>query len=233
MSSKPLYMDNCYLKEWDAKVIKAEDNRIILDQTAFYPRSGGVECDKGFIIQNGKKVPVKEVIKQGNEIIHILEDKIERGDVHCSIDWERRYRLMRMHTAAHVLSAVLYKEENALITGNKIDVNKSRIDFNLKEFNKERILELVNKANQLIEEKRNVKIYYLPRDKAMEIEGIVKLASKLPPSIEKLRIVEIEGIDIQADGGCHVKNTQEIGKIVFLKAENKGKGNRRIYFTVE
>ncbi len=224
-------MDDSYMKEFDATVTRVEGNKVFLDRTAFYPRGGGLVSDTGEI----DGVRVVEVVKEDGDVAHILkENPFRQGQaVHGKIDWDRRYRVMRMHTTAHILSSIFHSETGALITGNQISPDRSRIDFSIEEFDKEFFIGLIEKANRLVSEGAEVKVYYMPREEALKIPGMVKLAGRLPPSVEKLRIVEIEGIDIQADGGPHVKNIREIGKIVFLKAENKGKTNRRLYFTVE
>lgn len=160
--------------------------------------------------------------------------KLETGNrVRCVLDWDRRYKLMRMHTAAHVLAATMNKELGVLITGNQLGEEKTRFDFNMEEFNRDKFDEIVKKANELLKQDLELKIYTLPRDEAMKIPGIVKLAGALPPSIKELRIVEIPGIDLQADAGTHVKNLNEVGEIELLKCDNKGKNNRRIYFTLK
>lgn len=232
--TEALYLKDSYLKEFDSRVLKVEGKTVELDRTAFYPSSGGVAHDKGLIIKENKVLKVLEVIKRGDSIIHVVDDEgLSEGElVHCIIDWDRRYKLMRMHTAAHLLSALFYKI-GALITGNQIDTDKSRIDFSLDKFDRSLIEAKINEANQLIAKGAEVKIYFMKKDEALKIPGLVKLAEAQPPNLEILRIVEIEGIDIQADGGPHVKNIKEIGKIVLLKLENKGKSNRRIYYTVE
>ncbi|MCD6590882.1 MAG: alanyl-tRNA editing protein [Candidatus Aenigmarchaeota archaeon] len=237
---RPLYMDDCYLKEFEAKVIsvtKGGENKffVVLDQTAFYPNSGGQPHDTGKLIKNGVEYPVVYVGKFSGQISHeVSKEGLKEGDVVKGvIDWERRFKLMRMHTAAHIISAIFHKETGALITGNQLGVDHSRIDFSLETFDRERMAELFNKANEIVEKDLPVKIYYLPREEAMKIPDVVKLAKALPPNANELRIVEIEGFDVQADGGTHVKLTKEIGKIVFTKAENKGKNNRRVYFTLE
>ena len=231
-----LYMDDCYLKEFNASVIDVYESDFIavkLDRTAFYPTSGGIPCDKGKFIVNDKEIIVSEVYKRNNEIWHVVSEKIEIGkEVKGIIDWDRRYKLMRYHTADHLISALLYKKFNAMITGNQTYLDYSRIDFNLEKFDKDLLKQVIDEANEIIKKDIEVKIYYLPREEAMKIPGIVKLAAKLPPNVEKLRIVEIPGIDIQADGGCHVKKLSEIGKLEFIKAENKGKNNRRLYFKI-
>ncbi|MEM5832082.1 MAG: alanyl-tRNA editing protein AlaXM [Candidatus Aenigmatarchaeota archaeon] len=235
--TEALYMNDCYLTEFEAYVIKVEGNKIFLDKTAFYPTSGGVECDKGEIIFENQTFKVIDVKKENGEIVHYLDkdaSDLANKKIIGKIDWNRRYKLMKLHTAAHIISAILYKEYNVLITGGNISEEYARDDFNLPSENwKEIVEDCVKKANKIVEEGRNVKIYFLKREEAFKIPGIVKLAEKMPPNLEILRIVEIEGIDIQADGGPHVKNTKEIGKIKLIKAENKGKNNRRIYYTVE
>jgi Ser-tRNA(Ala) deacylase AlaX len=153
--------------------------------------------------------------------------------IHGIIDWERRYRLMRMHTAAHVISEIINRETGALITGNQLDVEKSRIDYNLENFDRKKIEECVNKANEVIRQGLQVKVYFLKREEALKIPKITKLAKGLPENLEEVRIVEIEGFDIQADGGTHVSNLKEIGKIEIVKMENKGRSNRRLYYTVK
>jgi misacylated tRNA(Ala) deacylase len=124
------------------------------------------------------------------------------------------------------------KELDVLITGNQLGTEKTRFDFSMEEFDREKFDEIVEKANDLLSQDLELKVYELPREEAMEIPGVVKLANALPPSIKVLRIVEIPGIDVQADGGTHVRNLNEVGKISILKLENKGKANRRIYFTL-
>ncbi|MEM3509305.1 MAG: alanyl-tRNA editing protein, partial [Nitrososphaerota archaeon] len=148
------------------------------------------------------------------------------------IDWNRRYKLMRLHTAAHIISSIMYKDYGALITGGHIDENYAKDDFSLEKFDKKIFEEAIRKANEIVKKAIEVKIYFLKREEALKIPGIIKLAEKMPPEVEKLRIVEIPEVDIQADGGPHVKNTKEIGEIILLKIENKGKNKKRIYYNV-
>ena len=235
MEQKLLYLDDSYIKEFDATAISVKDGKyIVMDQTAFYPQGGGQPHDTGIVIDSsGNKYRVVYVGKfDGVVSIEVDKPGLKEGErLHCIIDWERRYKLMRYHTAAHVLSAVFSKESGALITGNQLNIEKSRFDFNIAEFNRDLMGEYVEKANKIISEGRRVRIYYLPRDE-VEKQGLTKLAKGLPKGLELLRIVEIENFDIQADGGTHVKNTAEIGRIEVLKYENKGKNNRRIYFRI-
>ena len=230
------YLNDSSLKELDATILEiVNENFIILDKTIFYAQGGGQPYDTGSIFKGQEEFKVLSVKKQEGKILHEVDRPgLQPNDkIRCRIDWERRYKLMRMHSAAHLLSAIFYKEAHVLITGNQLDLEKSRIDFNLEEFNKEKIQTHFDKANELIQKGAAINVYSLPREEAMKNPEIVKLAGALPPDIAQLRIVEIEGIDIQADGGTHVKNIKEIKGLTLLSAENKGKTNRRVYFCLK
>jgi len=230
--TRRLYWEDMYLREFDARVESVEGTRVGLDQTAFNPRGGGLVSDTGAL----GGVKVLEAVKEGELIIHLLETPPAFGpgaSVHCVLDWDRRFRIMRMHTSAHLLSAVVNRETGALITGNQISPDQSRVDFSLDDFDKGRISSYVDKVNEAIARGLEVKTYFMKREEALANPGFVKLANAMPPADDMLRIVEIGDVDTQADGGVHVKNTLEIGKVVGVKTENKGKSNRRLYFTVE
>src|SRR3989344_990822 len=236
MKTKLLYMEDSYLKEFDASVIEVRGNAVVLDQTALYPTGGGQPYDTGKMVVDGQEYAVVEVRKEGGEVVHKLDKPAEfsaGASVHGMVDWGRRYRLMRMHTAAHILATVMLNEAQALITGNQLGEEQTRFDFALENFDRELMERMIGTANGKLAEKLEVKMYTLPREEAMKIEGVVKLANELPPAISELRIVDIGGYDVQADGGTHVKNTEECGRIVLLKMENKGKDNRRVYFGLE
>jgi len=209
-----------------------DGTRVVLDQTAFNPRGGGLVCDLGSL--GGLKVA--EVSKEGEEIVHVLDAAPGFGQgavVHGVLDWDRRHRIMRMHTTAHILSAVVNKETGALITGNQISPGESRVDFNLDNFDRGKMSDYIELANMAVRRELEVRTYFMKREEALANPGFVKLANAMPPSQEMLRIVEIGDVDTQADGGVHVKNTREIGEVVGVKTENKGKSNRRLYFTVK
>lgn len=230
-----IYMNNCYAKEFDATVIKADGKFIVLDKTAFYPQGGGQPADTGKLIKDEQEYTVVFAKKKGPDVSHEVDKEgLKEGDtVHGIIDWDRRHKLMRMHTAAHILSEIFHKETGALITGNQLNLEKSRIDFNLEHFDREKIGEYVAKANEIVQKNLPIKIYTLSREEALKIPSVTKLANVLPPAVQELRIVEIEGFDKQADGGTHVKSTKEVGEIEVVNAENKGKNNRRVYFTLK
>jgi len=227
-----LFWQDMYLREFDARVESVDDNGVSLDKTAFNPRGGGLVSDVGKL--NGSDVV--EVVKKDEVIYHVLGGgaSLSPGDaVHGVIDWERRHRVMRMHTTAHILSAVVNRETGALITGNQISPEESRIDFSLEAFDREKFGAYVRMANEAAKGGAEVRSFFMKREEALRTPGFVKLAGALPPAVEELRIVQIGEIDTQADGGVHVKNTSEIGEIIVNRIENKGKSNRRLYFSLK
>ncbi|MEM0437916.1 MAG: alanyl-tRNA editing protein [Candidatus Micrarchaeia archaeon] len=233
-----IYLRDAYMRECETSVDAVPaPTRIVLSDVLFYPQGGGQPSDTGTIIRKRDSAEFKVVRAQkenGIVVIEVDREGLAQGDeVRCVLDWEKRYTLMRMHTAAHILASVFYKKAGAQITGNQLDTDKSRFDFSIQQFDRALMEECVREANALIAGGLEVRIYELPRDEAMKIEGVVKLAGALPPSISMLRIVDIGGIDVQADGGTHVHNTREIGTIEVLKLENKGATNKRLYFTLK
>ncbi|MEM4481402.1 MAG: alanyl-tRNA editing protein [Desulfurococcaceae archaeon] len=236
--SKLLYQTDSYLKEYEGEVVRASGDLLFFNATIFHPRSGGVECDKGLLTYNGERVEVVEVFfdKDSGDVAHKVSRQVNLTPgtrVKMFIDWERRYRLMRLHTAAHIISALMYTNYGALVSGGNISSDYAYDDYTLEKFDKDLFLSAIEEANRVAKRDLEVKIYWLPREQALNIPGVVKLATKMPPSVSVLRIVEIPGIDIQADGGPHVRRTSEIGEIVFIKAENRGKNKKRMYFTVK
>lgn len=236
--AEPLYLSDSYLKEFEATVKEVNQGKfIVLDQTAFYPKGGGQPHDTGRMVResDGKEFRVVFTGKFSGQISHEVDQEgLQPGDkVKCTLDWDRRYKLMRMHTAAHIISAILYKETGALITGNQLEVDKTRIDFSTEQFDKEKLQEYIRMANTLIEKDAEVRISHMSREEVEADPELVKLAKGLPPGIKVLRMVQLVGLDKQPDGGTHVRSLKEVGKMVFLKAENKGKSNRRMYFTLE
>ncbi|MBI2550449.1 alanyl-tRNA editing protein [Candidatus Woesearchaeota archaeon] len=230
--TETVFLEDCYAKECDSAVVAAEGSKVELDKTIFCYQGGGQPADNGKITCNGNEYKVVDIKKESGKIMHYLDKPgLKQGDkVHCTIDWERRHRLMRYHTAAHILSAIVNRKTGALITGNQISTDQARFDFDLENFDRAVIEECVKEANEAIKRNMAVKMYFLPREEAMKIPGVVKLANALPPQVSQLRIVEIGDVDTQADGGTHVGNTSEIGAIEIIKMDNKGKSNRRIYF---
>jgi len=242
----PLYLSDSYARTCSARVLAMSEGKFAtLDTSLFSPRGGGLVSDTGKLVRksDGAIFPVLYVVKKDGAIQHEIgtgaagdapAPALAAGDeVACEIDWARRHTLMRSHTAGHILSAIMFRKNGILITGNAIDVDKSRFDFSMETFDKDAFQSLIDEANAQIARNLEVSVSTLPREQALLLPGMVKLAGALPPEVKELRIVKIGDVDEQADGGVHVKNTSEIGKIVFLSAENKGKSNRRVYFKLE
>jgi len=234
-----VYQRDSYLREVDAIVTRVEGASIFLDRTIFHPRTGGLEHDIGKLVRHSGEVIEVVVVyldKATGDVAHEIspaEHGLEVGEVvRCVLNWERRYRLMRLHTASHILAAIMWRDYNALITGGHVTPEKAYDDYSLETMDRSIFEDAIAKANEVVKKALPVKIYWLPRKEALKIPGIVKLASRAPPDVKELRIVEIPGIDIQADGGPHVKNTSEIGEIKLLKIVNKGRQRKRVYFTV-
>ncbi|MFX1514061.1 MAG: alanine--tRNA ligase-related protein [Promethearchaeota archaeon] len=233
---KELYLDDMFLKEFEAEAISVKDGKfVVLDQTAFYPKSGGVANDTGKLIrEDGEEFKVVFAGKFGGKISHeVANEGLQVGDkVTGVLDWDRRWNLMKYHTAAHVLSGVFFKHSSTKITGNDIRVDQGRMDFNIEDFDRKLIEDMVTTANEVIQQDFPVEVYYMDRDEVEKHEDLIKLAMGIPKNIKSLRIVDIKGFDRQPDGGCHVKSTKEIGIISLGKIVNKGKNNRRLYFTL-
>ncbi len=233
--TEKLFMKDSYLKTCEATVQEIRNNQVVLDRTIFHPLSGGVSNDIGKIIYLNKEYDIVEVRedKESESIVHVLSTTPEfkvGSTVRCELDWSRRYKLMKLHTAAHILSAIMYNEHNALITGGHIEPEEAKDDYSIEKADRSLFEDAIRKVNEIASRAIEVKVYFLPREEALKIKGVVKLAERAPPNLKELRIVEIPGVDIQADGGPHVRNTSEIGRIVLLKVENKGKNRKRVYY---
>jgi misacylated tRNA(Ala) deacylase len=235
MATKKLYWEDPYQKEFDAKVLAINGNKVILDQTCFYASSGGQPGDTGEL--NGIKV-LDTVKDEEEDIIHVLEKEpdFKVGDiVYGKIDWERRYNIMRLHSAAHVISAVLVKNfGNVLFTGSQIYPDRARMDFNIEKLDEETAKMIEEKANEVVEMCLPITSRIISREELESNPNLMRLADiSHYKQFKVFRVVEIKGLDVQLDGGTHVANTKEIGKIKIVKRENKGKNNRRITIIVE
>ncbi len=232
-----LYLDHMYMKEFKAKVISVEGTAIRLDKTAFYPTGGGQPCDIGTIHTGDGIYNVIEVVKDGDDIVHKVDKEgLAVGkEVNCNLDWEKRYMHMRFHTALHVLDGVVSKKHTGLMTGGQIYNNKARADFDIPGLDKEGVLRLIGEAQIVINEGHAVEAKNMSRDEANKITNLARTApgEELLKNMQNVRIVDIVGFDFQMDGGTHVANTKEIGKITLLKYENKGSHNKRIEISLE
>ena len=234
--TEALFMNDSYLKEWDAKVVKVKDGKyIVLDKTAFYPKGGGQPWDEGVIRRNDDEFNVVYVGKFSGDISHEVDKLgLKVGDsVNCKLNWERRYTYMRYHTACHLISNILYRRADAKITGNQIEFDKSRMDFSMDDYSPEKLQGYVDEANHIIQKDLPITIDYMSKSEVLNHPELARLAVGLPENIKQFRIVKIGNIDEQVDGGTHVKHLKEIGTIEMTKTVNKGAKNRRLYFVLK
>lgn len=227
-----LYMTDSYLREFEAVVAKSKGNRVVLDQTAFYPGGGGQPEDTGTLAVEDQTWQVEQAKKKGPDIWHHLnaEAPPEGAKVVGRIEWDRRYKLMRTHTALHILCGVVWRDYGAQVTGGNMKLGAGRMDFEFESMSKELVEEIEEKINIEVEASRDVEIDILPRDEAFEIPDLIRTKiNLLPKSIQEVRTVNVKGLDLQADGGTHVANTSEVGPIKVVDYESKGRINKRIY----
>ncbi len=220
---------DAYLQEFEATVVAVnpDENAVALDKTAFYPGGGGQPNDVGWL--NG--APVAKVKRQGEHIWHWLEGDLpaEGATVHGKLNWDRRHKLMRTHTAFHILCGVVWRDYGAQVTGGNMDVLKGRMDFEFETLRAELVSEIEEKLNVEVAAARPVHVKILPREEAFQIPDLIRTKiNLLPEGITEVRTVEIEGLDLQADGGTHVANTREVGTIKVAGYKSKGKINKRI-----
>lgn len=226
-----------YLKDFDAVVQSVEGNQVILDSTAFYPTGGGQPYDTGFLNGSGSRYEIMDVIKKGQDVAHVVSgDNVPAvGDkVHGTIDWGRRYAHMRYHTAIHIMDGVVNRDysDRGLITGSQIYEDRCRVDFDLPGITKEMAEEIIGKTNDVIHAGHDVHAREISREEAEKISGLARTApgKELIKSLDIVRIIDIAGFDMQADGGTHVSNTREVGTILFKGIQSKGAHNKRVEF---
>ncbi|MCP4726391.1 MAG: alanyl-tRNA editing protein [bacterium] len=234
-----IYQTDSYIKEFEAKItgIVTDGNAVILDRTAFYPGGGGQPCDHGEIFIDDQRFEVRKVKMQKGIVYHYVTEEISESlsgsDIKGVIDWDRRYKLMRTHSAFHVLCGVIWHVYGASVTGGNMEPLKGRMDFEFETMKGELVREIEDKVNLEIEQDYEVKVNILPREEAFEIPDLIRTKiNLLPPMIKEVRTIEIVGLDLQADGGTHVKNTSEIGKISIPDYHSKGRINKRIFMEV-
>ena len=235
-----LYQTDSYLKEFDAIVtaVDAESRTIVLDQTAFYPGGGGQPNDTGQLsVDGGADYLVTKVKKQGADVLHFLGGETPLPQVgvqvHGQIDWDKRYLLMRTHTAMHVLCGTVFRDYGALVTGGNMEPGKGRMDFEFERMQGELVSEIEAAVNKEAQAGHDIRVKILPREEAFQIPDLIRTKiNLLPEGIMEVRTVEIVGLDLQADGGTHVKNTSEVGQIKVVDYKSKGAINKRIYIEV-
>lgn len=232
--AKLLYQTDSYLRQFRATVTAIFPGQLIvgLDKTAFYPGGGGQPCDLGSI--NGLRV--LQVNKVGEEVWHVLEGDLPSigSSVEGAIDWPRRYALMRTHTAMHILCGVVFRDYGAFVTGGDMEPLRGRMDFEFERLQKDLVGLIEASVNREILADRELRVKILPRDEAFRIPDLIRTkVNLLPPGMTQVRTVEIVGLDLQADGGTHVKRTSEVGRIHIVDYKSKGALNKRIYLEVQ
>lgn len=235
-----LYQTDSYLKEFSAQVIgiDAEKRAVLLDQTAFYPGGGGQPADGGTLTIAGQSYPLKRARKQGDEVWHYLLGEAPLPEVGVQatgrLDWERRFELMRTHTAMHVLCGVIFRDYGAQVTGGEMEPLKGRMDFEFESLTRDLVTVIEEAVNIEVDQNRTVNISILPREDAFQIPDLIRTKiNLLPPGIAEVRVVELAGLDLQADGGTHVHSTGEVGRMRISDYKSKGKINKRIYVELE
>jgi misacylated tRNA(Ala) deacylase len=239
VDTKLLYQTDSYLRQFKAIVLAVEPDLhgVILDQTAFYPGGGGQPYDVGRLTAHSQSLSIVQMKRTPAGIVHVVDSAVglpEVGtEVEGEIEWDRRYQLMRTHTAMHVLCGTVFRDYGALVTGGDMEPLKGRMDFEFENLQKEMILEIQAAVNKEIRANRPLRVEILPREKAFQIPDLIRTKiNLLPEGITEVRTVEIVGLDLQADGGTHVHNTSEIGGMKVVDYKSKGKINKRIYVDV-
>ncbi len=229
--TEALYHTDAYLKEFDAIVTGIDGSKVTLDRTAFYPGGGGQPNDVGLLTAGGETWNVLKVSKQGAEVWHELDRAAPPigARVHGALDWDRRYRLMRTHTAMHILCGVIFRDYGASVTGGNMEPLKGRMDFEFETMRQEFVKQIEEKINVEVANARPTRVKILPRAEAFQIPDLIRTKiNLLPEGITEVRTVEIVGLDLQADGGTHVANTSEVGHIRIVDYKSKGRINKRI-----
>jgi misacylated tRNA(Ala) deacylase len=234
--TEELFLKNSYTKEFEARITKLEGREVILDRTAFYPGGGGQPPDKGFLGIGPIRATVVDVRREGREVVHVMDRPIPDTvrDLKCELDWERRFAHMRYHTALHVLSGVIWRNFDARVTGGQMRADRARMDFSFPgKWTVGVVGEIERLTNDALAEERPVRVYELEREEALANPDLIRTQVNLVPErVRRIRIVEIQGLDIQADGGTHVANTREVGRMEITGHKSKGRQNKRIEFVL-
>ena len=235
-----LYQTDSYLQEFEANVLSVlpDERALILDRTAFYPGGGGQPCDFGTLTLAGVSYPVDKVKKQGDSILHFLggNEALPSTDstARATLDWARRYKLMRTLTALYILCGTIFRDYGALVTGGNMEPLKGHLDFEFATMRGELVRDIEAAINKEAQAGREVRVDILPREEAFQIPDLIRTKiNLLPEGISHVRTIEIVGLDLQADGGTHVHNTNEVGKIRVADYKSKGAINKRIYIELE
>jgi misacylated tRNA(Ala) deacylase len=229
--TEELFSVEAYARTCEATVTAVTDDGVVLDRTVFYARSGGQPGDTGTLRWEGGEGRVADTLKRGGMLLHVVDDKVPAAGtaVVADIDWDRRHTLMRTHTALHALSAIVFRDYGAKVTGGNMEPGAARMDFELESITPEFGREVEEKLNAELSADRPVKVTFLAREVALADPDLIRTKVNLiPEAVDPIRVIEIEGLDKQADGGTHVRSTGEVGAVRVAKTENKGKAFKRM-----
>lgn len=240
MDTALLYQRDSYLRRFPAVVVDVRDdlNAVTLNQTAFYPAGGGQPNDTGVLEWGNKQSEVIRVQKSQDGVLHYIrkDQPIPSPDTRVEgiLNWDHRYELMRTHTAMHILCGVIFRDYGAQVTGGDMEPLKGRMDFEFETLQKELIQEIEAAVNVEVKADRDIQVDVLPREEAFKIPDLIRTKiNLLSAGIREVRVVNIVGLDLQADGGTHVRKTSEVGKIRVVDYKSKGKINKRIYIELD
>ena len=236
MATDLLFQSDSYLREFGATAVAAEDRSVALDRTAFYPGGGGQPGDEGTISFGGDTRAVEKVRRAGDLVWHDLDGTPPGvgAEVTGALDWTRRYSLMRTHTALHILCGVVWRDYGAKVTGGNMQPLAGRMDFEFERMRGELVREIEAKINTEVEAGRPIEVRFLDRDAADRNPDLIRTkVNLLPAGITEVRVVDIDGLDLQADGGTHVRNTTEVGTVRITGYKSKGKANKRIEIALD
>ena len=231
-----LFHEQSYLREFDASVTDVTTAGVVLDRTAFYIGGGGQPSDVGVLYAGGQEYAVSGVKRDSGLLLHLIDGERPGAGSRVSgrIDWERRYRLMRTHTALHILCGVIWRDYGALVTGGNMQPGEARMDFELERMTADFAEEVEAKINEEVNAARSVLVANLSREEAEQVPDLIRTKiNLLPANIHEVRTVDIRGLDVQADGGTHVDNTTEVGRIRVVGHESKGRINKRLRIALE
>jgi len=228
--TRPLYQLDSYVRSFEARVTAVDEAQqaVTLDQSAFYPGGGGQPCDTGALLLEERELRVKQV-RRGH--LHVVEGPLPPvgAQLRGELDWERRYQLMRTHSALHILCGVVWRDYGASVTGGNMQPLRGRLDFEFERMEKQLVAEIEAAINVEVAAERDILVRILPREEAFRIPDLIRTKiNLLPAGIREVRTVEIEGLDLQADGGTHVANTREVGPLRIAEYRSKGRSNKRI-----
>ena len=228
-----IFSRDAYQASTDAVVVGVAEAGVLLDRTVFYARGGGQPGDTGMLRWDGGSARVADTVKADGQVLHVLEPEAtppsEGAAVTAEVDWPRRHTLMRTHTALHALSGIVFTDYGAKVTGGNMEPGVARMDFELDGISQEFGREVEQKLNAALQQDHPVHVSFLPRAEALADPDLIRTkVSLIPESVDPIRVIDIEGLDKQADGGTHVHSTSEVGTVRVVKTESKGKANKRM-----